>query len=156
MPPGRRLAHARETNAAFRETCRNREAAMEQEQPDVEVHSLEDADPPEGARAIIEIGRAGELTAAARARSVAVFRKLVERHAEWIALTIHGYGTDPRELWEIPEVIDYVAHWLLEAGITSLEEALAANLSADTITWLGACLATAYAEHEAARDPVRH
>src|SRR5262245_33537983 len=30
---------------------------------------------------------------------------------------VAGYDTDPRELWQIPEVCDYLCHWARFAGL---------------------------------------
>jgi hypothetical protein len=105
--------------------------------------SYED-DPPEGTEAIVQIGTADDLTPETRARSVRLFHKLVERHAKWIAFVIGGYDDDPRELWEIPEVIAYVVEWLIAADLRTAEQARAANVTEQTIQWMGACLEAAY------------
>jgi len=50
--------------------------------------------------------------------SVTAFNTLSRwSHIQSIDLLIGGYDADPRELWDIPEVIDHVARWILASRV---------------------------------------
>ena len=52
---------------------------------------------------------------------------------------IAGYDDDPRELWTIPEVRDYVVRWARFAGFDSLAAAQGSPLNDDSVGVLAAC-----------------
>ena len=66
----------------------------------------------------LEIGSRGDLTTA-RVQAVATFFKQIEERAGPGCIYAHlaGYDSDPRELWDIPEVADYVRLWAHLAGL---------------------------------------
>jgi hypothetical protein len=92
-------------------------------------------EPPEGdgtgAFFPVTIGTRDELTKAAAACYAARWREATARYPKAVFyLQLLGYDTDPRELWEFPEVRRYVRRWARLAGLSELETA---NF------WIGNC-----------------
>jgi len=52
-------------------------------------------------------------------------------------ISIDGYDDDPRELWQIPEVVSYVKLWAAAAGIGDV--ATAQRLNRQSLGLLGLC-----------------
>jgi hypothetical protein len=46
------------------------------------------------------------------AESAAAYIKLTEIQHDSFAIAVWGYDDDPRELWEVPEVLRYLKAWL--------------------------------------------
>jgi hypothetical protein len=84
------------------------------------------------------IGKRDALTPQEAERMGACWREEVQRnpHAEFM-ITIDGYDDDPRELWQIPEVTNYVRQWAAAAG---MQAATAQRLLGDQgYAFLGLC-----------------
>lgn len=70
------------------------------------------------------IGERGHLTQQGAQRMGTQWRKFAQRYPDGVfGFSIEGYGDDPRELWEIPEVVGYVQQWARHAGMDDLATA---------------------------------
>ena len=70
----------------------------------------------------IEIGARGEFTTEAADAAALIFALAVAQHPKTTKhLMIGGYDTDQRELWDIPEVVEYVREFVtIAAGLLRL------------------------------------
>jgi hypothetical protein len=74
----------------------------------------------------IEIGVAGDLTERAAARAAVAFRLARAcSPAASVHFTIGGYDDDPREIFEIPEVREYIRRWARLADVADVSAAMA-------------------------------
>ena len=88
---------------------------------------------------LMMIGKRGELTPQEAERmGGARWRMEVQRNprAEFMII-VSGYDDDPRELWQISEVVSYVKLWAAAAGIGDV--ATAQRLHRQSLGLLGLC-----------------
>jgi hypothetical protein len=79
----------------------------------------------------VTIGIRSDLSKAAAAHCAAMWQEVTARYPKaFFLLNILGYDTDPRELWEFPEVRRYVRRWARLTGLNDLETAN---------RWIGSC-----------------
>lgn len=114
------------------------------------IQGIDDGELQDAGMCIMEIGERGQLTRQQARRMGTQWRKLVQRHPDGVFwFSVDGYGDDPRELWEIPEVVRYVRQWARFAGMDDLEAAVRllgpqspvgrAMPNANNLGLLGAC-----------------
>jgi hypothetical protein len=90
---------------------------------------------------VIELGgrghfRASDVVRAAEALSTAVGRL---RDSQTLILTIGGYDTDKRELYEVPEVVRFLRRTVKAAGITHWSHPAVRMFNEETLALLLQC-----------------
>jgi hypothetical protein len=76
---------------------------------------------------LFQYGKRGDLTEKAAQKAGDAWRKVIARYPNAVyVLAIPGYDDDPRELWEFPDVCEYVCLWARFAGLDDQQAALAA------------------------------
>jgi hypothetical protein len=74
---------------------------------------------------LFQYGKRGDLTEKAARRAGEAWREVIARYPNAVyVLTMPGYDDDPRELWEFPDVCEYVCLWARFAGLDELQAAL--------------------------------
>jgi hypothetical protein len=94
---------------------------------------------PPGALVSLEIGQRGNLNnRMAVEAAAATFRNIAKRTSPGlIYVFLVGYDQDPRELWDIPEVAEYVRLW---ARLAELDlESATTILESHAVSFLAAC-----------------
>lgn len=90
---------------------------------------------------VIELGGRGHFGASDVVRASEALHsaigKLTERQT--LILTIGGYDQDPRELWQVPKVVQFVRRVLKHAGVTHWSHPAVAMLNEETLALLVQC-----------------
>lgn len=83
----------------------------------------------ETAAVIVEFGRRGVLTDEVIAEMRHAPRMVTEVYpGKPLMIAIGGYDEDPRRLWEIPEVVDYIRRYAKASGLSNWRDPLFAAL----------------------------
>ena len=74
----------------------------------------------------MEIGTKEKLDPQSRAVAVTAFKlaRFAYPKAK-LYIAVGGYGDDPRELYDIPEVREYIRLWAIDAGLSDWRDAIA-------------------------------
>jgi hypothetical protein len=98
-----------------------------------------------------EIGRAGELDETRAAASAKALLTNVARYPRvQNMLSINGYDSDTRELWDIPEVKQFIA-WMVASFSAAGRKLTELHLVPQSLTLLRACIGELVAT---SRDPI--
>jgi len=87
---------------------------------------------------IYVVGDKNELTREIAIKSAISFMLTIlsNRHAP-ITMVMAGYDDDPREIWQIPECLEYMRVFAETCGKIGIPEHLPHRLTADSLRWQG-------------------
>jgi hypothetical protein len=87
----------------------------------------------EGTLMHLVIWMRGSLKRSTAREAANAYRKTVAQYPKAIIyVTITGYDSDPREIWDIPEARDHIRYWAQYLGLTHSSDELAAPLVEST------------------------